>query len=215
MLYLSMKLPSSWKEITIKNFVEAYDILLDTNYDIIDKNLHLLSALSGQPFSYYETLPLVKLKQAISQVQFMNDLKSIDTRLPLSFIIGKTVYDVVHDPSKLSGGQYIDLMNILSQCSTQKEINEHIHDLLAVICVPRRFIFFKGKYDGAQHKEVAELFYHKLTMNVAYPVALFFCKLWEHLTPTIKTYLESEKQEILEMAMKRCQTLLTQDGVGS
>lgn len=194
--------------------MEAYDILHDVNCDIIDKNLRLLSLLSGEPVNYFESLPFHKLKQAIAKVQFLNDLNSINCRLPLTFSIGKRIYDVVHHPAKLSSGQYIDLMNILSQCNTQKDINERMHDLLAVICIPRRCLFFKGKYNGALHKQTAELFYQRLTMDIAYPIALFFCRFWEHLIPAIKTCLESEKNELQEMMEKNGKTVLSSDGIG-
>lgn len=210
-----MNLPKGWKDITIKSFVEAYDILHDVNYDIIDKNLRLMAALSDEPVAYFEALPLSRLKQAIAKVQFLNDLSSINSPLPLTFSIGKCIYDVTHHPAKLSSGQYIDLMNILSQCSTQKEINERMHDLLAVICIPRRYLFFKGKYNGAKHRETAEIFYHRLTMNIAYPIALFFCRFWAHLIPVIKISLELEMNEIQEMMNQELKTISYSDGTGS
>lgn len=213
-LFGCMKLPKSWNDITIKNFVESYDILLDNTYDIIEKNLYLLSVLSGEPVSYFESLPISKLKEAVARVQFLNDLKSINTKLPVTFNLGNRIFDVTHDPRKLIGGQYIDLMNILSQCHSQKDINDQMHNLLAVICVPRRGLVFKGRYNGSRHKEVADLFYARLTMNIAYPVALFFCNLWEYLMPAIKTCLEEERNGMLMMAMKKCQTLLSEDGAG-
>jgi hypothetical protein len=184
-----MKLPKSWKEITIKQFVECQGILLDTNVDIIEREVMYLSTLSGETIDTIESLPLNKIKEYVKAMEFLKTLPEGKDweKLPKYFRLkGRTFY-FDYDITKIRGGQYVDFMSFMKQDTVS-----NMHNLLACVCVPSRFILFKGKYDGERHRETAQLFYERMTMDIAYPIVVFFCKVFQHLIPSIHSLVENQ-----------------------
>jgi hypothetical protein len=117
----------------------------------------------------------------------------------------------VWQTQKLTADQYID---VTSFCKDEKNIVGNIHNILAAICVEKNWIGKSKKYDGANHKEVADLFLNHMKIDTAYPIMLFFCKYFKELADNILIYLESEADKAMEKTKPIADKILKQSGGG-
>jgi hypothetical protein len=188
-----MKLPSSWKQITIKQYLEIDTIIKDTSLELVERYIQILAAISGQSTDYFESIPIRKLKEYIRKLDFLSHPEEIKTKIPSSFWLKGRRYSVSWRVTTLTGGQYIDL-NVFTK--DKDAITANLHNIMAVLCLPRKWWVFKSKYNGQQHKDRAALFYDNLSMAIAYPLAVFFCNLSVKLMPHIVLYLEEQESQI-------------------
>jgi hypothetical protein len=175
----------SWKDITIGQFIESHEVYQADYPEPLDREVALLSALSGQSEDEILRMRRSDFVEAIKELSFLSDLSTISTKWPKYFIIKRRVFKPVQNLQKLTAGQYIDLM------SFSKDPMPNLHKILATLCLPVKY-FRAQKYDGAKHGELSKFFHDNLTMDIAYPIAVFFCNLWEASMPHILTYLEKE-----------------------
>jgi hypothetical protein len=193
-------IPTSWEGITIQKFVDYYRAAHAKDVDEFDKELHLLSILTGLDVSDIECLALSDIKMLIEKTSFVKQL-DIKDNLPGKFICKGKWFKVNYEVNKLSGGQYIDLMDF---CKDDAKIMENLHFIIATITTPLTLFFFEEKYDhitnrkrrtelyNESFKNRAELFRRHLPVSIAYPLALFFYAVWEKLLPSIEDCLKGE-----------------------
>lgn len=192
-----MRIPQSWKDITIRQFLAANEALQATYDDKVDQSIALVSAVTGASEKDILSLPRKELIQIVEQLSFLNTVDSISTKWPKWFMIQGRLFKPVQKLDNLTAGQYIDLM------AFSKEPMENIHKVLATLCLPCTWYLKAKKYDGAKHQEIAQFFLDNLTMDIAYPIAVFFCKVWENSLPAILDFLE---REILKMTNSGIET---------
>ena len=185
-----MRLPESWSDLTIKQYIDVYNIL-ETSFDDIDKFAHIISNLSGIELNNVYAIPLTDFDAMVKRVSFI--WKEMPGEgLPREIEVCGQKYSGCFEMNKKTAGQYIDFCHFLKTNN-----RENIHNILSIIYIP------KGeKYDGDLQKARAELFYEHLTMNIAYPVYVFFCNVLTHLIKIIPDYLDKEMQTVIRMAMK-------------
>lgn len=184
-----MKLPNDWSEITIKDFVFINSIIKDQTYVAFDKEIDLLCYFSKLTIEEVESLPIERFKEYVKKIQFLFTFPS--EKIQDSFIVNGKIYRYDLKKPIQTAGQYIDLMSFTKK---PDEIVDNIHNILAVLCIEEG-----ENYHGEKHKEVAESFYNHLTMDVVYPLCLFFCNVWKNLIPVIGDYLERETKMMNKM----------------
>ena len=82
-----MKVAKSWKEVTIKQFQEVYLILMEQDLEPLDRNIHLISALSVKNFEEVESLPFSEFKRLVKQTEFLHSLNSMPSKIQESFFL--------------------------------------------------------------------------------------------------------------------------------
>ena len=183
-----MKLPKDWSEITIAQFIEITNILNDNKDNNIQAMIFIMACLSGKSNQEIEAIEIDRFTGYTKDLAFLNQDKFKD-QIINSFEIDGIKYIPKYKFNKLTAGQFIDIHSLAA------DIN-NIHKLLAVVCMPK----------GAEHEDVAEIFYNNLTMDKAYPIFLFFCVVLEIYLKATKDYLErlikKEKKELSKMARK-------------
>jgi hypothetical protein len=200
-------IPKGWKDISIRKFIRVNEVVHTEYEQPLDQQIALIAAVTDMPEAEILRLERTELQEMVEALSFLNSVDSISTKWPKWFMIRGRLFKPVQKLDKLTAGQYIDLM------SFAKEPMENLHKVLATLSLPCKW-FRAQKYDGSRHKELSDFFYEHLTMDIAYPIALFFCNLWQAFMPTILTFLEKEvdslttsmNQEIAEMK-HRNQTL--------
>lgn len=196
-------------KITIGQFLKCKTIA-DLEPDLINRNIKLLAELSGKTFDEVESMPIEQLTNALKDFNKF-ELLNTDAKVKMDFKVNGRRFKCIWQTQKLTAAQYIDATSF---CKDEKNIVANIHNILASICVEKNWLGKVKKYDGANHKEVADLFYNHLKIDVAYPIMLFFCKYFKELGDNILTYLESEANKAMDKAKPIADRVLKQSGGG-
>ncbi len=186
------KLPTSWKEISLKTYCDFEKIINDKSLDNHAKDVEIVSLLSGLSRSEILVLPLKTFHECLDKISFLNNLDLIvplKSSKHLRFCIRGKWFKINLNASDLNGGQYIDLMTFLKE-NENPLLN--IHNVLAVIATPLKWGLIPQKYDGKDHADRASFLYENMPMSIAYPVLVFFCNLSQHLTAAMQDYLKTE-----------------------
>ena len=125
---------------------------------------------------------LKRLYDFHNELAWMNQLpKEVITK---KVKIDGRVFEFELDAQKLDAGSYITIMDLLKRAKEEGVLN-YIHKILAEIATE------KGKKADA---DVAELFYKRLTVDIAYPIGVFFWKLSNALMQRILPYLANQME---------------------
>jgi len=192
-----MKLPKGFNEITIGQFI---DLLPSSMKGLSEskKVCKTISILSGLDFEYvYHKVPKAEVLKCIKQLSFLSG-ELPQGKPQRKFKVNGVWYELVEDANRLSGGQYMRTQTILKDLAKDPEtIDKNLHLILANVCVPmeRKGVRLKIKteYDI---KEVATEFYDYLTIDIAYPIIIFFCTLSKNLIPFMQDYLTQKSEKV-------------------
>ena len=166
---MKIVLPTSWNGVTINQFNQLSKIQKlddDDNFDIVIEILHVLSEVPRPILSQVNLHALVKMYKALD---FINEL-NFSTELQGFIKIDKQIYKCEFDLSKMNANQYMSLKNIIKSGN----IVDNIHEILAIFFIP-----IGKKFNEISYNKIAELFYTELSIDVAYPFAVFFCNLYK------------------------------------
>ena len=151
----------SWNKLPIKTFIEI-NAINQNRLDGFDADYHLVKALTGLSEDELNAMPIPEFKLMLKKASFLNLTnfgKAVDR-----FTIDGTEYKINWRVEQKTAGQYIDLTHYC------KRPFENMHYIMAVLT-------FFDKYDSKEVEKRAELFYNKLTMDIVYPICLFFLKV--------------------------------------
>jgi len=196
-----MKLPKTWNDITIGQYID----LLPSAYkgmNEVEKVIHSLSILTEQSKDDIRALSIDQAKEYNSKLSFLNELPS--SHYKATFKLNGVKYRVEPNANKMSAGSYITTMHLFQDLANDPEkIEKNLHIILAQVVQPIKRKGFKWVNYEIDRMKIAEDFYNGLSMEVAYPICVFFCQLSKHLTPIIEDYstktLERTMKELTQM----------------
>jgi len=200
------KLPKSWKDISIKQFVEVSN-LVQSGLEDIDLKVKLMSIFSGEPEDYFLKLNYKEFNKLCNSVAFMNDL-NISGKLIYNFKIDGIKFIVNPNVSDLSTAEYIDLLNYMG---SKDKVKDNLHKILAIFIKPKHK-WFGLKKVYMRRGEVAEILLNKMPITIAYPLSVFFCELLNNSIKTTKDYLDMMMKKVMREAKK---TGLVKNGDGT
>jgi len=198
-----------FEKITISQFIKCKTIA-ELETDPLNRNIKLLAELTNKTFDEIESMPiedLTKSLKAFSEIENQNP----NARVKMDFKVKGRRFKCIWQTQKLKAAQYIDATSF---CKDEANIINNIHNILAAICVEKNWYGKVKKYDGANHKEVADLFLNHMKIEQAYPIMLFFCKFYKELADNILIYLESEAEKALAKVKPILDKHLKLNGVG-
>jgi len=196
---------SKYSDLTIKQFLNC-KLISEMQTDPIDRNVRLLAEVSGKTVDEIESLPLTELKAKLKYLANIEDLGEVG-KVRMKFKVKGKSFKVIWKTQELTSGQYIDVSHFTKE---PDKIIYNIHNILAAISVPMKYGLIQQKYDGAKHKDIADLLYNHMTIAQAYPIMLFFCRYFEELDSNILTYLVEEGKK----ALKEVEAHFTPNTVG-
>lgn len=197
-----MKLPKGWHEVTIKQYLGINDLIIDQSIDMIDKQVRVIAELTGRSIDEIEQLDLSEFKSMCSQTSFLYEKPS--DRLTGSFIIDGVKYIFYPTKPIRKAKDFIDLSHLTKD---KDHILDNIHKIMAVFCKPETEQDFN---------ERAEIFLQKLTIDKAYPIAVFFWTVFQKLSPIIQNSLiQTNQKRMTEMIEMLEEELTTNIGHGS
>jgi hypothetical protein len=196
---------SKYSDLTIKQFLNC-KLISEMQTDPIDRNVRLLAEVSGKTVDEVESLPLTELKAKLKYLANIEDLGEVG-KVRMKFKVKGKSFKVIWKTQELTSGQYIDVSHFTKE---PDKIIYNIHNILAAISVPMKYGLIQQKYNGAKHKDIADLLYNHMTIAQAYPIMLFFCKYFAELDSNILTFLVQEGKK----ALKEVEAHFTQNTVG-
>jgi len=191
-----MNLPRNWKDITIGQYIN----LLPSSYkgmNEVEKVIHSLSILTEQSKDEIRKLSIDQAKELNSKLDFLNELPK--EHYKATFKLNGVRYRVEPNANKMSAGSYITTMHLFQDLANDPEkIEKNLHIILAQVVQPIKRKWFKWVNYEIDRMQIAEDFYNGLSMEVAYPICVFFCNLSKHLTPIIDDYSTRTLNKIQE-----------------
>lgn len=210
-----MKLCQSWNDVCLKQFVELSK--LDAS-DEIEYQIAVIAILSNRSKKEIEDLPIPVLKELVAKTAFVTTLPHANP-LPVHMKVNGVKYEVQYNVSDLTGGKYIDLKTFTK---SQQNILENLHNILSVFVLPMEKKWGRWKlkkYDALNQAAIADDILNHFSVGVAYPIAVFFCKLYENLIlGTQEFMLEKAENQTAQLmkSLKRKEKFRTMSiGVGS
>lgn len=182
------KIPKSWSDINIGQFQEIQR--LDKS-DELDYLISMVSVVCHLDVDTVESLTLTHLRDIGSKMAFLNTMPD---KFVNYFKLKDTTYFVDCNIANISAGQYIDLNKYIEEGA-----EENLHKILTVFCLPTKRKWFKRKQlKYGEGYDISKMSNEMLQapVSVAYPLALFFCKLLEKSMPVIQDCLVKEMESL-------------------
>ena len=199
----------SWSQTPIRVYNEIRDIITSEEDRPEEKDVYILSALTGLDVDEIMDLSLFDFERLAHDAAF------VYTQIPhrpgglKSIVVDGKKFDVLADFNKVTTAQYMDFTNFTT------DIRKYYTNILATFIIPHG----KRYNDGYDASEVAELFNDKLDIATAENCLLFFWNFITHSTRIIlgfysrkvKRMMRKEKDpEIRERMQKVLSALATQ-----
>ncbi len=211
-MLLELNVPTSWGDVTIGQYAELYPVL-NSNQNTVLKTLSILSVVSGHPIDDLKkiTATTESVKQLRDSVSFLNTMDDM-CAVPETpyFFIGQRRFSYNPLFTDMTAWQYIALSNSLEGVADNNAIlYNNLHDILACLINEDhqdvRGEWVSEPWTDESYEELSELFKNHLTMDKAFPLSVFFCKVLEVLTNNMPDYLAegeahlADAQSILNM----------------
>lgn len=205
--YIIMKY--DFNELTIAEFLKCKSIA-DLEDDPLQRKIKLFASVSKRTIDEVESLPIDVLTKQIKEFSDVETLGA-NAKVNMKFKIKGRRFIIIWQTQKLTSAQYIDATFF---CKDQDKLIYNIHNILASLAIEKNWYGKKLKYDGSNHKEVADLILNNMKIKQAYPILLFFCRYFKELLEATQTYLEFQIQKQVNKANKILDKVSIRDMVG-
>ena len=201
---IRITLPTDWSDISIGKFQEIYAILKMPDGLVLEKDIKILAVLTGQSEEVIGNVDMDDYAFMMNKVSFINQFPSAD-HIPTQVKFDGVKYNLQMKMEKLKLAQYIDL-ELLSK--TQDEIIYNMHKILAI------FMSDSKTYSTEDMIRRADIFKAKMTIDVAYPITVFFYLHFNALLSATLSYLVSEADKQTKQLKQTLPTTTRKDGSG-
>jgi len=193
---MRVSIPKSWTSITIDQFPLIYDIIKDKDIEPIDKEIRLISIITGLDVATIEKIELGQLRDLIKKVRFIFNMSFPE---PVEWFHHKGYkWNVNYDITKINTADFISLTKL---STTEDDVIMNMAEITSIFVKPYKRKWFKYVPVEMDYKERLELI-KTINVGVIYPVCVFFCKVLTNLLPVMQGYLENQKQKILTKIAK-------------
>lgn len=189
---ITLNIPSSWHEVSIKNFTRLMTLSGKNPYE---DTLIIISILSGEDVDSIRKLPATwfesyKIAEKLAFLQ-----KDPPQVMPLDkFEINGNKYNVALNPSKWTAAQYLDYNAVLNESGSNK-----IARLIACFSVP------EGKKYGEDYDfdHVVNEIFEYMPITIALGYSSFFHLQLKSFTKAIQRYTEKKKKRLTRRRVGR------------
>lgn len=198
---IEFKVPTSWQDITIKQFCE-WNFHVNDCGGKLENLKDILNALVILLDSNEEDLRKLNSKQISKLLSSLDFLSKPIPDLPLekTIVINDVAYTCDLDIRSFSAGQYIDLTEILKD---KENLKDRINEVIACLYVP------VGKeYGSYDIEKVKNIFYDNMSIQHAHNVSNFFLLLSKTLQSNIQEYLKQKQKTELKELDKQIRDLI-------
>lgn len=209
---IELKVPTSWKEVTVAKFSELAAI---SNENPFESTVRILSVLSDTPDDEIRKLSALALENAgvNSKLSFLTKQPIPDVPCEKITLNGKR-YKVNLYPAKWTAGQYLDYTAALQMPESKK-----VARLIACFTVPEGLEYGKG-YD---FDETVDAINENMPITQALGFSSFFQLQLHAFAKALKAYSEKKKKRstrrqgsrLKKVQKKEISTASTQNGTAS
>jgi hypothetical protein len=185
-----MKVPKSYHEITVKQYVEAKALMEEDYVFDIERTTALISYFTGKPKEEIEELPFKQFGELQNNVKFMYfDLPSYQVNDIIK--IDGFVFEAVKSLTKMNVAQKVDFLTTYKLSGN--DLGKCIDKLLPII-------YTNGKYNVEQYEQNKDLL-SKAKISEVSGLVFFYSDYWHNAERIIANYTESQTK-IVEERMK-------------
>ena len=208
-----MDIIDNYNRLTLGQYIEIQEISKDESLEDIDRQVQILSVLTGMPSEEILHLPIHEYKELVVKSQFLNPENITYHPIAKKYILGKFELIPCRDYRKLETGQYIDFQTYAP------DLDRYLVEFLSVILVPKGHRY----NDGYDILEVQKAIREEMSVSDGVSLAGFFLTWCRKSIKDSLNYSKREamgikdktrREEILRMIQEQEKVLET-DGDGS
>lgn len=171
------------------------DVSNDTELNEIEKMAMIVSILTGLELTEINTMPLIKTRELMAKMTFINEQPS--NKFVNDFTIDGVKYFVNPDITQITKEQF-EAFDFFTKDKTA--ITKNLHNLMSIVCLKEG-----EKYIMANAPAKAQLFYDKMTFDIVAPVSHFFFQLlsesYKHIRHSLELQIDKaivKNQKLIE-----------------
>lgn len=183
-----MKIPKSWNDVTIAQFMELRQSTkdLEDNFDITNTHIAVLCGITQQDVM---AMKVETRNKIVDRISFITTEPT--GQFKPTFWHNRKRWNVTDNINKLSASQYIDVSMFIKM-----NASENYHNILGIICQPMRYGVLKRKYDADKVMQYADELL-SLPVPVAMSIAAFFLNSLQLFIDNTPTYLEEIQKTLM------------------
>lgn len=206
-----MRIPKSLKEVLVKDYIQINKIRSAEYENPFTRTIDLLCIFNDRDY-------VLKQKPSEIAVDLSHLLVEPSRVLKQYFTINGKNYGIVNHINDLEAGQYMSFTTYLKGFADNPNVHiEQMPDILASVIFPVDKNNKVMAIEPSYFRNLADDIRNTMSIEDAYPIAVFFCNLSTSLMKCTQNYLNQKVQkmttesrnEILEVAKD-----LEKDGVG-
>jgi len=184
-----MKIPKSWQDVTIAQFMELRQSTKDLkdNFDVTNVHIAVLCGITQQEVM---SMKVETRNKIVDRISFITTEPTGEFKP--TFWHNKKRWKVTNNINKLLPSQYIDVSMFIKMGA-----DTNYHNILGVICQPMRYGVFKRKYDGDKVMQYADELL-SLPVPTAMTIAAFFLNSSQVFIDNTPTYLEEVQRTLMK-----------------
>jgi len=174
----------NYSNVTIDQFQRLTQVVKIHDGNVFMIGANIINIFEGVSIDEVKLWTVNKLEKKMVKYSFLNDSIPEDNWVK-EFTLEDKTYKVIQTPDKWNVGQFI---SIASLTKTPEEIISNLHLILAaMVCTNEHDVM-----------DTSRLFKERLSIDIAYPIGLFFCAVMLKLPKSITHYLKVELQHGLD-----------------
>ena len=187
-----MKIPKSWNDVTIGQFMELRQSTkdIDDNFDITNTHIAVLCGITQQDVL---AMKVETRNKIVDRISFITTEPTGEFKP--TFWHNRKRWKVTDNINKLTASQYVDVSMFIKLGAA-----ENYHNILAVICRPMRLGVLKRTYDTDKVINYADELL-SLPVPVAMSIAAFFLNSLQLSIDNTPTYLEEIQKTLMKEAL--------------
>ena len=211
-----MRIKNQWSEVSLKDYIEICDIIA-IDMDELDKQVKILSILSGVSEDKLCQMSLPHLKEAIRHCQFIYSLPK-DMPVRQSITIAGQRFIINTFLNEITGGEYIDMVSLTKD---KELITKNLPQIIAIFLKPvnwfrreKKGCFENGTQTLESRNKTAKLIEENLMMDEVMRMSGFFLRSWTALTKATLDYSIVQNQKMTNQLLKEIKKDSKSFGVG-
>jgi len=189
-----MRIPKSLKEVLVKDYIQINKIRSAEYDNPFTRTIDLLCIFNDRE-------AVLKQKPAELAVDLSHLLVEPSRVLKQYFTINGKRYAIVNHINDLEAGQYMSFTTYLKGFADNPNVHiEQMPDILASVIFPVDENNKVMAIEPSYFRNLADDIRNTMSIEDAYPIAVFFCRLCRSLTATTHNYLNTKLENMTEQS---------------
>ena len=189
-----MRIPKSLKEVLVKEYIQINKIRSADYDNPFTRTIDLLCIFNDRK-------DVLKQKPSEITVDLSHLLEEPSRILKRNFTINGKRYGIVNHINDLEAGQYMSFTTYLKGFADNPNVHiDQMPDILASVIFPVDKNNKVMAIEPSYFRNLAEDIRNTMSIEDAYPIAVFFCNLSRSLMQTTQAYLNQKLENMTEQS---------------